>query len=199
MPLKFLDYPEKLQQRLGNWLNKKEQNLLVGQHLKSETPFYKLPQDRLITFIYGYCLILVFSFLVLLLFDFFFTQRIARYKQSFDSYEQEILSKTGVRFSARSLFKRIENYKSAITQKNGYSDKVAFTLSILDPSTFSTISIDENEFNVTLSGRSAIYYSSLILRFLESEEISQIYLRSAQLDPKLRGTYIVVLRGEFAK
>lgn len=90
-------------------------------------------------------------------------------------------------------------YKKSLSSRLLISGKVDHVLdNIGSEIELSSLDINQQGFSIVVSGKDAIDFTNLIVRYLESDLVTEIIINSASLD-KSENIYKVMLRGNFKK
>jgi hypothetical protein len=114
-----------------------------------------------------------------------------------EKYVLEIESYGDVEERARNIDAKTVAYKKFSNERKVILPKLEFVLDNIDSSIeLKNMTITSSSFSISFSGRTALDFTNLILRYLEDDMLSEIIIRSASLD-KSENRFNVVLEGNF--
>ena len=110
---------------------------------------------------------------------------------------EEIESYSDIEEKAKRISDKTITYKKFLSSRFLISDKVDYVLDNIGPEIeLSNLDINQQGFSISISGKDAIDFTNLIVRYLEDGLVSEIVINSASLD-KSDNVYKVMLRGNF--
>ena len=110
---------------------------------------------------------------------------------------EEIESYSDIEEKAKRISDKTIAYKKFLSSRFLISDKVDYVLDNIGPEIeLSNLDINQQGFSISISGKDAIDFTNLIVRYLEDGLVSEIVINSASLD-KSGNIYKVMLRGNF--
>lgn len=110
---------------------------------------------------------------------------------------EEIESYSDIEEKAKRISDKTITYKKFLSSRFLISDKVDYVLDNIGPEIeLSNLDINQQGFSISISGKDAIDFTNLIVRYLEDGLVSEIVINSASLD-KSGNIYKVMLRGNF--
>jgi len=110
---------------------------------------------------------------------------------------EEIESYSDIEEKAKRISDKTITYKKFLSSRFLISDKVDYVLDNIGPEIeLSNLDINQQGFSISISGKDAIDFTNLIVRYLEDGLVSEIVINSASLD-KSENIYQVMLRGNF--
>lgn len=110
---------------------------------------------------------------------------------------EEIESYSDIEEKAKRISDKTITYKKFLSSRFLISDKVDYVLDNIGPEIeLSNLDINQQGFSISISGKDAIDFTNLIVRYLEDGLVSEIVINSASLD-KSENIYKVMLRGNF--
>lgn len=121
-----------------------------------------------------------------------------QYKKGWQSkLVEEIESYSDIEEKAKRISDKTITYKKFLSSRFLISDKVDYVLDNIGPEIeLSNLDINQQGFSISISGKDAIDFTNLIVRYLEDGLVSEIVINSASLD-KSGNIYKVMLRGNF--
>ena len=110
---------------------------------------------------------------------------------------EEIDTYVGVEEKARRISDKTLAYKKFLNGRTLISNKIDFVLdNIRSGIELNNLQIDQEGFTLSVTGKSALEFTNLILRYLEGDMVAEMIIQSASLD-KTENQYKVMLRGNF--
>ena len=110
---------------------------------------------------------------------------------------EEIETYSDIEEKARKISDKTVTYKKFLSNRSLISDKVDYIVdNIGSEIEFTNFDLNQQGFSISVSGRDAIDFTNLIVRYLEGGMVSEIIINSASLD-KSENIYKVLLRGNF--
>ena len=110
---------------------------------------------------------------------------------------EEIETYSDIEEKAKRISDKTVTYKKFLSSRFLISDKVDYVLDNIGPEIeLSNLDINQQGFSISISGKDAIDFTNLIVRYLEDGLVSEIVINSASLD-KSENIYKVMLRGNF--
>ena len=110
---------------------------------------------------------------------------------------EEIETYSDIEEKARKISDKTVTYKKFLSNRSLISDKVDYIVdNIGSEIDFTNFDLNQQGFSISVSGRDAIDFTNLIVRYLEGGMVSEIIINSASLD-KSENIYKVLLRGNF--
>lgn len=98
---------------------------------------------------------------------------------------------------ARTVDAKTVAYKKFSNEREKIYPKVEFIMDNIEPGIEVTnLNVSPSSFSISFSGRSALDFTNLIVKYLDSGFISDVIIRSASLD-KTENVFKVVLDGNF--
>lgn len=109
----------------------------------------------------------------------------------------EIETYSDIEERAKKISDKTVAYKNFLSNRFLISDKVGFVMDNLGSEIeLSSFDVNQQGFSISISGKDAIDFTNLIVRYLESDMVAEIIINSASLD-KSENIYKVMLRGNF--
>jgi hypothetical protein len=110
---------------------------------------------------------------------------------------EEIETYSDVEEKAKRISDKTVAYKKFLSNRLLISDKVDYVMDNLGSEIeLNSIDINQQGFSMSITGKDAIDFTNLIVRYLEGGLVSEIIINSASLD-KSEDTYKVMLSGNF--
>jgi len=110
---------------------------------------------------------------------------------------EEIETYSDVEEKAKRISDKTVAYKKFLSNRLLISDKVDYVMDNLGSEIeLNSIDINQQGFSMSITGKDAIDFTNLIVRYLEGDLVSEIIINSASLD-KSEDTYKVMLSGNF--
>ena len=110
---------------------------------------------------------------------------------------EEIQTYSDIEEKAKRISDKTVMYKKFLSSRFLISDKVDYVIdNIGSEIELSNLDISQQGFSISISGKDAIDFTNLIVRYLEDGLVSEILINSASLD-KSENIYKVMLRGNF--
>ncbi len=110
---------------------------------------------------------------------------------------EEIETYSDVEEKAKRISDKTVAYKKFLSNRLLISDKVDYVMDNLGSEIeLNSIDINQQGFSMSITGKDAIDFTNLIVRYLEGDLVSEIIINSASLD-KSEDTYKVTLSGNF--
>ena len=110
---------------------------------------------------------------------------------------EEIETYSDIEEKAKRISDKTVTYKKFLSSRFLISDKVDYVIdNIGSEIELSNLDISQQGFSISISGKDAIDFTNLIVRYLEDGLVSEIVINSASLD-KSENIYKVMLRGNF--
>ena len=110
---------------------------------------------------------------------------------------EEIETYSDVEEKAKRISDKTVAYKKFLSNRLLISDKVDYVMDNLGSEIeLNSIDINQQGFSMSITGKDAIDFTNLIVRYLEGGLVSEIIINSASLD-KSEDTYKVTLSGNF--
>jgi len=110
---------------------------------------------------------------------------------------EEIETYSDIEEKAKRISDKTITYKKFLSSRFLISDKVDYVIdNIGSEIELSNLDISQQGFSISISGKDAIDFTNLIVRYLEDGLVSEIVINSASLD-KSDNVYKVMLRGNF--
>ncbi|HPD73905.1 MAG TPA: hypothetical protein P5014_02415, partial [Patescibacteria group bacterium] len=110
---------------------------------------------------------------------------------------EEIQTYSDIEEKAKRISDKTVMYKKFLSSRFLISDKVDYVIdNIGSEIELSNLDISQQGFSISISGKDAIDFTNLIVRYLEDGLVSEIVINSASLD-KSENIYKVMLRGNF--
>ncbi len=110
---------------------------------------------------------------------------------------EEIETYSDIEEKAKRISDKTVTYKKFLSSRFLISDKVDYVIdNIGSEIELSNLDISQQGFSISISGKDAIDFTNLIVRYLEDGLVSEIVINSASLD-KSDNVYKVMLRGNF--
>jgi hypothetical protein len=114
-----------------------------------------------------------------------------------EKYVLEIESFGDVEERARNIDSKTVAYKKFSNERKVILPKVEFVFDNIGPDIeLKNAEISSTSFLISFSGKSALDFTNLIIRYLEKDMLSEVIIRSASLD-KSKNRFNVVLEGSF--
>ena len=137
----------------------------------------------------------IFGVLLILNFTLSF---IIQYQKGWQSkLVEEIETYSDIEEKAKRISDKTVMYKKFLSSRFLISDKVDYVIdNIGSEIELSNLDISQQGFSISISGKDAIDFTNLIVRYLEDGLVSEIVINSASLD-KSDNVYKVMLRGNF--
>ena len=180
--------------------NEKEENLTPGFNLISQfQDFYVVPKyaEKLISLIRKFIVIVSVVFGILLIFNFVISYVIQFQKNWQEELVQEIDSYAGVEEKAKRISDKTFLYKKFSNDRKLLSEKLNYVLDNIGPDVIlEDVQMDHLGFALSLSGKSALDFTNLIVRYLEGDMLSEIVIVSANFD-KSENDFNVKIDGVF--
>jgi len=180
--------------------NEKEENLTPGFNLISQfQDFYVVPKyaEKLISLIRKFIVIVSVVFGILLIFNFVISYVIQFQKDWQEELVQEIDSYAGVEEKAKRISDKTFLYKKFSNDRKLLSEKLNYVLDNIGPDVIlEDVQMDHLGFALSLSGKSALDFTNLIVRYLEGNILSEIVIVSANFD-KSENDFNVRIDGVF--
>jgi len=180
--------------------NEKEENLTPGFNLISQfQDFYVVPKyaEKLISLIRKFIVIVSVVFGILLIFNFVISYVIQFQKDWQEELVQEIDSYAGVEEKAKRISDKTFLYKKFSNDRKLLSEKLNYVLDNIGPDVIlEDVQMDHLGFALSLSGKSALDFTNLIVRYLEGNMLSEIVIVSANFD-KSENDFNVKIDGVF--
>ena len=180
--------------------NEKEENLTPGFNLISQfQDFYVVPKyaEKLISLIRKFIVIVSVVFGILLIFNFVISYVIQFQKDWQEELVQEIDSYAGVEEKAKRISDKTFLYKKFSNDRKLLSEKLNYVLDNIGPDVIlEDVQMDHLGFALSLSGKSALDFTNLIVRYLEGNMLSEIVIVSANFD-KSENDFNVRIDGVF--
>ena len=137
------------------------------------------------------------TFGVLLIINFTVSFMINYQKRWQTKLVEEIDTYVGVEEKARRISDKTLAYKKFLNGRTLISNKIDFVLdNIRSGIELNNLQIDQEGFTLSVTGKSALEFTNLILRYLEGDMVAEMIIQSASLD-KTENQYKVMLRGNF--
>ena len=180
--------------------NEKEENLAPGFNLISQFQnFYVVPKyaEKIISLIRKFIVIVSVVFGVLLIFNFVVSYVIQFQKSWQEELVREIDSYAGVEEKAKRISDKTFLYKKFSNDRKLLSEKLNYVLdNVGSDVTLEDVQMDHLGFVLSLSGKSALDFTNLIVRYLEGDMLSEIVIVSANFD-KSENDFNVKIDGVF--
>jgi hypothetical protein len=180
--------------------NEKEENLTPGFNLISQfQDFYVVPKyaEKLISLIRKFIVIVSVVFGILLIFNFVISYVIQFQKDWQEELVREIDSYAGVEEKAKRISDKTFLYKKFSNDRKLLSEKLNYVLDNIGPDVIlEDVQMDHLGFALSLSGKSALDFTNLIVRYLEGNMLSEIVIVSANFD-KSENDFNVRIDGVF--
>jgi len=180
--------------------NEKEENLAPGFNLISQFQnFYVVPKyaEKIISLIRKFIVIVSVVFGVLLIFNFVVSYVIQFQKSWQEELVREIDSYAGVEEKAKRISDKTFLYKKFSNDRKLLSEKLNYVLdNVGSDVTLEDVQMDHLGFALSLSGKSALDFTNLIVRYLEGDMLSEIVIVSANFD-KSENDFNVKIDGVF--
>jgi len=180
--------------------NEKEENLTPGFNLISQfQDFYVVPKyaEKLISLIRKFIVIVSVVFGILLIFNFVISYVIQFQKDWQEELVREIDSYAGVEEKAKRISDKTFLYKKFSNDRKLLSEKLNYVLDNIGPDVIlEDVQMDHLGFALSLSGKSALDFTNLIVRYLEGNMLSEIVIVSANFD-KSENDFNVKIDGVF--
>ena len=180
--------------------NEKEEKLAPGFNLISQfQDFYIVPKyvEKLISLIRKFIVIVSVVFGILLIFNFVVSYVIQFQKNWQEELVQEIDSYAGVEEKAKRISDKTFLYKKFSNDRKLLSEKLNYVLDNIGPDVIlEDVQMDHLGFALSLSGKSALDFTNLIVRYLEGNMLSEIVIVSANFD-KSENDFNVRIDGVF--
>lgn len=180
--------------------NEKEENLTPGFNLISQfQDFYVVPKyaEKLISLIRKFIVIVSVVFGILLIFNFVISYVIQFQKDWQEELVQEIDSYAGVEEKAKRISDKTFLYKKFSNDRKLLSEKLNYVLDNIGSDVIlEDVQMDHLGFALSLSGKSALDFTNLIVRYLEGNMLSEIVIVSANFD-KSENDFNVKIDGVF--
>ena len=180
--------------------NEKEEKLAPGFNLISQfQDFYIVPKyvEKLISLIRKFIVIVSVVFGILLIFNFVVSYVIQFQKNWQEELVQEIDSYAGVEEKAKRISDKTFLYKKFSNDRKLLSEKLNYVLDNIGPDVIlEDVQMDHIGFALSLSGKSALDFTNLIVRYLEGNMLSEIVIVSANFD-KSENDFNVRIDGVF--
>ena len=110
---------------------------------------------------------------------------------------EEIETYSDIEEKAKRISDKTVTYKKFLASRFLISDKVDYVIdNIGSEIELSNLDLSQQGLPISLSGKDAIDFTNLIVRYLEDGLVSEIVINSASLD-KSENIYKVMLRGNF--
>jgi len=137
------------------------------------------------------------AFGVLLILNFTVSFMIQYQKEWQGRLVEEIETYSDVEEKAKRISDKTVAYKKFLSNRLLISDKVDYVMDNLGSEIeLNSIDINQQGFSMSITGKDAIDFTNLIVRYLEGGLVSEIIINSASLD-KSEDTYKVMLSGNF--
>ena len=180
--------------------NEKEEKLAPGFNLISQfQDFYIVPKyvEKLISLIRKFIVIVSVVFGILLIFNFVISYVIQFQKDWQEELVREIDSYAGVEEKAKRISDKTFLYKKFSNDRKLLSEKLNYVLDNIGPDVIlEDVQMDHLGFALSLSGKSALDFTNLIVRYLEGNMLSEIVIVSANFD-KSENDFNVKIDGVF--
>ena len=180
--------------------NEKEEKLAPGFNLISQfQDFYIVPKyvEKLISLIRKFIVIVSVVFGILLIFNFVVSYVIQFQKNWQEELVREIDSYAGVEEKAKRISDKTFLYKKFSNDRKLLSEKLNYVLDNIGPDVIlEDVQMDHIGFALSLSGKSALDFTNLIVRYLEGNMLSEIVIVSANFD-KSENDFNVRIDGVF--
>ena len=180
--------------------NEKEEKLAPGFNLISQfQDFYIVPKyvEKLIFLIRKFIIIVSVVFGILLIFNFVVSYVIQFQKNWQEELVQEIDSYAGIEEKAKRISDKTFLYKKFSNDRELLSEKLNYVLDNIGPDVIlEDVQMDHLGFALSLSGKSALDFTNLIVRYLEGNILSEIVIVSANFD-KSENDFNVRIDGVF--
>lgn len=180
--------------------NEKEEKLAPGFNLISQfQDFYIVPKyvEKLISLIRKFIVIVSVVFGILLIFNFVVSYVIQFQKNWQEELVREIDSYAGVEEKAKRISDKTFLYKKFSNDRKLLSEKLNYVLDNIGPDVIlEDVQMDHIGFALSLSGKSALDFTNLIVRYLEGDMLSEIVIVSANFD-KSENDFNVKIDGVF--
>jgi len=180
--------------------NEKEEKLAPGFNLISQfQDFYIVPKyvEKLIFLIRKFIIIVSVVFGILLIFNFVVSYVIQFQKNWQEELVQEIDSYAGIEEKAKRISDKTFLYKKFSNDRELLSEKLNYVLDNIGPDVIlEDVQMDHLGFALSLSGKSALDFTNLIVRYLEGNMLSEIVIVSANFD-KSENDFNVRIDGVF--
>ena len=180
--------------------NEKEEKLAPGFNLISQfQDFYIVPKyvEKLIFLIRKFIIIVSVVFGILLIFNFVVSYVIQFQKNWQEELVQEIDSYAGIEEKAKRISDKTFLYKKFSNDRELLSEKLNYVLDNIGPDVIlEDVQMDHLGFALSLSGKSALDFTNLIVRYLEGNMLSEIVIVSANFD-KSENDFNVKIDGVF--
>ena len=180
--------------------NEKEENLTPGFNLISQfQDFYVVPKyaEKLISLIRKFIVIVSVVFGILLIFNFVISYVIQFQKDWQEELVREIDSYAGVEEKAKRISDKTFLYKKFSNDRKLLSEKLNYVLDNIGSDVIlEDVQMDHLGFALSLSGKSALDFTNLIVRYLEGNMLSEIVIVSANFD-KSENDFNVKIDGVF--
>ena len=180
--------------------NEKEENLTPGFNLISQfQDFYVVPKyaEKLISLIRKFIVIVSVVFGILLIFNFVISYVIQFQKDWQEELVREIDSYAGVEEKAKRISDKTFLYKKFSNDRKLLSEKLNYVLDNIGSDVIlEDVQMDHLGFALSLSGKSALDFTNLIVRYLEGNMLSEIVIVSANFD-KSENDFNVRIDGVF--
>lgn len=180
--------------------NKEDLSLESGFNLVS-TPqrLYVIPKyvSKLSLIVRNFIILLSVSFGVMLVLNFVAVTIISFQKVLQEKYVLEIEGFGDVEERARNIDAKTVAYKKFSNERRVILPKLEFVLDNIESDIeLKNMDISPDRFSISFSGRTALDFTNLIVRYLEDDMLSEIVIRSASLN-KTENQFNVVLEGSF--
>lgn len=110
---------------------------------------------------------------------------------------EEIETYSDVEEKAKKISDKTVTYKKFLSSRVLISDKVDYVIDNIGPEIeLNNFDLSQEGFSISITGKDAIDFTNLIVRYLESGLVAEIIINSASLD-KSENIYKVMLRGNF--
>jgi hypothetical protein len=185
MPIKLLSF-------LNQEPKLSQQSLLENNSLYNEEPVGKSPKSFFILIV-----LILAVYLVCFVINANLDQQV---KKEASAQRDLVATYTGMSEQLRQVKRadsKIKSYKQSQGEKNKLSEKIDHVTKYLNgPFTVNDLKVQSNSFEISLSGGEIFAFSQLIINYLQSGQVSQVSIKSAELIP-FDNVYQVTLVGTF--
>lgn len=173
-------------------------SISTGQNLLApEEPHRDLIKDKVSRLLKLVIFFISLLFLTMLGINYFFDTQLRLQKMELDISVQQIEEYNDVMLLARDIDRKVTLYKQIKEDRKVLGENLTFVYdSIIEGVTLSELDINVDGFNIKVEGDSAFTLAKLLATFLRGDEVSQLTLKSANLN-KERNSFMVELGGVF--
>jgi hypothetical protein len=205
MPEKSLPFFREPQQNLPNQLDPLSPqssqtvygsgpNLISEEEILPPNFFYI---DKAFKFFRKASFFIVIVFGLMLMANFVLNLKLEAQRKMTNQLADEVGRYTLIQKNAADVDKKTQFYQNTLSQRYILGDKTKVIFSNLDPSTvLTTVSITPEKFSMTIEVATPLDFAKLVARYLESDRIASVTLRSADLIAN-RNVFKVSMEGTY--